>query len=319
MVYIELPYDPMKFIFKQGNEVTTLHLLQFLDMLETKKGKDLILYLLMSQMSSGGFPSGFNEESEGTTETCRNALLLLKCGIPHNRLNIQSAINYLVKHQREEGGWSENPNLTIPERAVELSGTQGVTWLTADVIELLRSVGLAESEARTKALNWLRKMQNQDGGWSMFKGDRFRGSDPDSTAQILFMMKGIYGVDDTVWVKGIKLFEKFLDQAALDAERGYYTASTGERRENDIYHLTHLLLSSLVDSKSRIEAGYDLNDVRVNKIVQAVLKSQREDGGWRPFWTRNSDPTYTVITLKLLVWLGILNLEELRKQVAPYA
>lgn len=81
---------------------------------------------------------------------------------------------------------------------MELSNVQSVTWLTADIVELLRSVGLAESKPCTKALNWIRKMQNPDGGWPMFKGERFQGSDPDSTAQILFMMKRIYGENDTI-------------------------------------------------------------------------------------------------------------------------
>lgn len=313
MVDIKLRCNPVEFVFQQGDEVTKLHLLQFLGMLETKKGKDLVLHLLKSQMPSGGFPCKFHEETEGVRETCRNALLLLKCGFPHDRLTIQSAVNYLLKNQRENGGWSENPELTIPEEVVELSTVQGVTWLTADIIELLRNAGLGKSDQCIKALNWLREMQNQDGGWPMFKEDGFRGSDPDSTAQILFMMKEIYGEDDVVWLKGIRLFEKFLDKVAIDVKRGYYTARNGEKRENDIYHLTHLLLSSLVDSKRRIEAGYNLNDVRVNKIVQAILKSQREDGGWRPFWTRESDSAYTVLTLKLLVWLDAVSPEELKK------
>ena len=317
-VNIKLLYDPVGFIIQHGDEITRLHLFQFLDLLETKKGKELILHLLMSQMPSGGFPSKFHNKVEGIKETCRNTLLLLKCGYPHNSLNIQSTVNYLLKHQREDGGWSENPKLTIPEKIVELTTAQSITWLTADIIELLRTVRLDESEPCKKALNWLRKMQNQDGGWPMFKKDQFRGSDPDSTAQILFMMREIYGEKDAVWLKGIKLFEKFLDEVAADAEKGYYIAPNGEKRENDIYHLTHLLLSSLVDSKRRIEAGYNLNDVRINKIVHAILKSQREDGSWRPFWTPNSDPTYTMLTLKLLVWLGVINSEELRREIAIY-
>lgn len=315
---IKLLYDPAKFVLRHSDEVAKLHLLQFLDMLETKKGKDLILYLLTSQTSSGCFPSEFSEETGGIRETCRNTLLLLKCRIPYDRLNIQSAVDYLLKHRHKNGGWSENPDLKIPDRVVELSNVQGITWLTADVIRLLRCVGLDRSEQCTKALNWLRKMQNPDGGWSMFKGDQFSGSDPDSTAQILFLINEIYGDGDAVWLKGVKLFEKFLDEVTVDVEKGYYIAPNGERRENDIYHLTHLLLSSLVDSKRRIEAGYDLKDVRVNKIVQAILKSQREDGGWRPFWVQDSDPTYTVLALKLLMWLGALKPEELKRQVATY-
>lgn len=317
MVSIELQYDPIEFIFQHGDDVTKLHLLQFLDVLEIKKGKNLTLNLLKSQMASGGFPSKFDEKIEGIRETCRNAILLLNCGIPHDRLNIQAAVNYLLKHQRENGGWSENPNLRIPKHVIELSNTKSVSWLTADIIELLRSVGLAESESCIKALNWLRKMQNSNGGWPMFE-EQF-GEDPDSTAQILFMMKEIYGEKDAIWLKGYRLFEKFLDELTFDVEREYYVASTGEKRENDIYHLTHLLISSLVDSKRRLEAGYNLQDARINKIVQAILKSQRKDGGWRPFWTQHSDPTYTVLTLKLLVWLDVITLEELKKKAAAYA
>jgi hypothetical protein len=116
-------------------------------------------------------------------------------------------------------------------------------------------------------------------------------------------------------LKGKKLFERFLDDVARDAERRYYVAPNGEKRENDVYHLTHLLLSSLVDKNSRIEAGYNLSDERVKKIVEAIVDSQREDGGWRPFWVDKSDPVYTVLTLKLLASLGALKVKDLRSHV----
>lgn len=298
-VNIDLRYDALKFVFERGDEVAQLHLLQFLGVLDTRKGKDLVLHLLGLQMPSGGFPSRFDERTEGIRETCRYTLLLLKCGVPHDRLNIQAAVDFLLRHQREGGGWSENPALRIPEKVVELSTTQSITWLTGDIIVLLRAVGLGESEACLRALNWLREMQNEDGGWPMFKRDRFR-ADPDSTAQILFMMRGIYGEDDEAWLRGVGFFERSLDEVAADAQKGHYTAPDGKRRENDIYHLTHLLLASLVDSAGRIEAGYDLTDERVRRIVQAIFDTQREDGGWRPFFTEESSPTYTVLTLKLL-------------------
>lgn len=318
VVGIKLRYNSVKFVFERGDKVTRLHLLQFLDMLDTRQGKDLILQVLASQMPSGGFPCKFDEKTEGVRETCRNVLLLLKCGVPHDRLNIQAAVNHLLSHQREDGGWSENPALTIPENVVELSTAQSVTWVSSDIVELLRSVGLGRSKPCTRALKWLRSMQNQEGGWPMFKKDRF-GSDPDSTAQTLFMMREIYGEDDTVWLKGVKFYEKCLDGVAKDAERGYYIAPDGKKREDDIYHLTHLLLSSLVDPKRRIEAGYDLNDERVKQIVQAIFETQREDGGWRPFFSEESSPTYTLLTLKLLAWLGAVNLDDLKKQAATYA
>ena len=312
---MKLKRDPIGFILRQGDDTTKLHLLEFLGLLDTKEAKELILSLLNNQMPNRGFPSRFNKKIAGITTTCRTALLLLKCGIPPDRLNIQSAVKFLLRLQREDGGWSENPKLTIPEKVIELSSKKSVTWLTADVIELLREVGLEKSEACRKALSWLRRVQNEEGGWFMFEGAGFEGSDPDSTAQITFLMKDVYGEDDPIYLESKKLFESFLDDVARDAERGYYLAANGEKRENDIYHLTHLLLSSLVDKNRRIEAGYDLNDERVKKIVGAIVDSQLDDGGWRPFWADKSDPVYTVLTLKLLASVDMLKIEDLRARV----
>jgi len=312
-----LRYDAVRFVFEHSDEVAQLSLLQFLDLLETGKGKDLIRSLLEARMPSGGFPSSFHRETEGIRETCRKTHLLLKCGVPWDGLSVQAAMNFLLRSQREEGGWSENPALTLPENVVELSTVEPVTWLTADVVELLRAVDLGESPSCVKALNWLRGMQSHVGGWPMYGNDSFI-VDPDSTAQILFMFKEIYGEEDLAYVKGIRFFEKCLDAVAVDAERGYHVEPNGKRVENDVYHLTHLLLSSLVDTERRLQAGYDLRDERVRKIVQAILENQREDGGWRPFWTACSSPTYTVLTLKLLTWLGVLNTGELREQASKY-
>jgi len=36
------------------------------------------------------------------------------------------------------------------------------------------------------------------------------------------------------------------------------------------------------------------------------------------FWTQDSDPAYTVLTLKILVSLGVPDLDELRRQAAAY-
>jgi hypothetical protein len=313
---MRLKRDPTGFVLREGDDATRLHLLELVGLLDTKEAKELILRLLKSQRPNGGFPSRFDEKIAGITETCRTALLLRRCGIPSDALSIQSAVEFLLGFQRDDGGWSENPSLIIPEKVVELSSEKSVTWLTADVIELLREVGLAESDVRQKALNWLRSVQNEEGGWFMFEGDGFEGSDPDSTAQITFLMKDVYGGDDPVYLKGRKLFESFLDSVASDAEREYYVAPNGEKRENDIYHLTHLLLSSLVDKNSRIKTGYDLSDERVKKIVGAIVDSQCEDGGWRPFWANKSDPVYTMLTLKLLTSMDTLRVEDLRAHVS---
>lgn len=309
---MKMKYNPIRFVLEKGDETTRLDLLEFLGLLNSNEAMGLILNLLKTQMANGGFPSKFDPKIASIKETCRTSVLLLRCGIPVDRLNIQAAVNFLLKHQRENGGWSENPELSIPKEIVELSNEKSITWITADVIDLLRKTGLGSETACLKALNWLRTIQSRDGGWFMFEGNGFEGTDPDSTARIVFLMKEVYGENDPVYVKGRQLTEKFLDSVAEDAERRYYVAPKGEKRTNDIYHLTHLFLAPLVDTEKRIESGCDLNDKRIKGIMNAIINAQCKDGGWRPFWSNESDPIYTVLALKLLYWTSTLKTKELK-------
>jgi hypothetical protein len=47
---------------------------------------------------------------------------------------------------------------------VEVSNEQSVTWITADVVELLRQMGMGECRESQAAVEWLRMMQNRHGG-----------------------------------------------------------------------------------------------------------------------------------------------------------
>jgi hypothetical protein len=314
---MSLRYDAAAFVCGSDSTIPKLHLFQFLGMLETREARNLLSDLLETQMPSGGFPSRLDKEVEGVRETCRHSLLLLMCGLLSKGQVISKSVDYLLENQRKDGGWSENPSLRIPSHILELSTKDSITWLTADIIHLLRMAGLGETTQCGRALSWLRAMQNPNGGWPMFAGYE-SGFDPDSTAQILFMMRDIHGEESNMWRKGVPLFEKCLDQVARDVERGYYVAPNGEKRQNEIYHLTHLLLSSLVDTNRRMKAGYDLRDKRVKKIVRGMIETQREDGGWKPFFAKESSPTSTTLALKLLFWLGVLSREELRRRVYAF-
>ncbi|MHA1398246.1 MAG: hypothetical protein ACTSSF_11200, partial [Candidatus Heimdallarchaeaceae archaeon] len=138
---------------------------------------------------------------------------------------------------------------------------------------------------------------------------------PDSTAQILFMLRDLYGTESFSWHKGLTLFEKFLNERAQEAIQGYYLdPSTKEKKRSDVYSLSHLLLSSLIDKGRRIKAGYNMNDSRVKHIVKEIIEIQNEDGGWNPFWKEESDPIYTVLAVKLLLLLKVLDIKEIQKQ-----
>ena len=53
-------------------------------------------------------------------------------------------------------------------------------------------------------------------------------------------------------------------------------------------------------------------------MMDALVNIQREDGGWRPFWSQESSPVYTLLALKVLVLSGMLAQENLNHDVKAY-
>jgi squalene cyclase len=321
---MKLEHNPFPLIFTQGDETTKLACLEFFGLQDSLQAKGWLLELIKLQRSNGAFPSHLDPDNWGTRETVRNTLLLLKVGLPPKGVNVDSAVQFILSRQRPDGGWSENPSLDIPPWMVELSNEQSITWVTADVVELLRLVGMGECRECEAALEWLRAVQNQHGGWYSYSGSigDQRGStgDPDSTAQITFLMGELYGEDDPVYLRGRELFERHLDEAVQDVERGYrFRLRDGRREELDGYTLTHLLLSWLLDQPRRIQSGYDVGDPRVKQMMEALIDIQREDGGWHPFWSEESSPVYTALAVKVLVLSGMLARDDLEDAVKAYA
>jgi hypothetical protein len=91
-------------------------------------------------------------------ETVRHTLLLLKVGMPAACVNVNSAVQFVLRNQNPDGGWCENPVLEIPPQMTWLSNERSITWLTADAVEVLRSVGQGEQPPCQAALTGLRAM-----------------------------------------------------------------------------------------------------------------------------------------------------------------
>jgi hypothetical protein len=321
---MDLKYNPLPLIFSRGDEMTKLSCLELLGLRDSPQARACLLSLIKRQRSDGSFPSQLDPERWGMRETIRNALLLLKVGLPPGGVNVDAAVRHVLGHQRPDGGWSENPALETPPERTWLSSGRSIVWLSADVVDLLRQVGQGESAACHRALGWLRATQSRRGGWPSLAGDvgdRGQGADdPDSTAQVTFLMGEVYGEDDPAYLKGRERFEEYLDGCAQDAERGYWIRlRDGKREPLDVYHLTHLLLSWLLDPPRRFRSGYDASDPRVRRMMEALVDIQREDGGWRPFFAEESSPLYTALAVKALVWSGIPVREYLEANVGPYA
>ena len=308
-------YDPIPFIFGKGNPYTKLCLLELSELAHSPLGNSLLLDLLKTQNKDGGFPSEIDRNFSGVKETERTAFLLLRCGLPKDSLNLASCVKFILKNQTEDGGFKENPKLDIPEKIIELSNQKSVTWLTADIVDLLREFGLENTKACQKGIHWLRKMEVSEGGWGTFEDEE--QIDPDSSAQITFLMKDLLGEEDTLYKRGIALYEKHLAETAKDAEAGFCYRK-GEKEENDVYHLTHLLGQSFFFGKRSADAGYDLKDERVGKIVKAIIQTQREDGGWRPYWSEKSDRSYPALVIKIFYWIGALQKKKIKAMIERF-
>ena len=319
-----LTYDPFPFVFSRGDEPTRLWCLAFFGLSDSPRGRSGLLKLLKQQRSDGTFASALDDDTWGMRETVRNGLLLLRVGLPPQGINVASAVTFILAHQNADGGWCENPSLDIPPFVqIFLSNEQSVTWVTADAIELLRQVGLGDRAECQRAVVWLRAMQNEHGGWPSYAkpvGARRGTGDPDVTAQITFLMREIYGERDPAYRKGRELLEQHLSDTMQDVERGYRVRSAdGQREEVEVYQLTHLLLSWVGDLPRRIDSGYNASDRRVKRMMEALIETQRDDGGWRPFWAEESSPVYTVLAVKALVLTGVLSRTDLEADVKVLA
>lgn len=321
---MKLKHDPFPLIFTQGDETTQLAGLALFGLGDSPPGRACQEAIRTEQRPDGAFPSRIDPAHGGMLETVRHPLILLDAGLPPDDAAVGGAVRFILNHQNPDGGWCENPALEIPPQVTWMSNEHTITWLTADVVELLRSVGRGEQPPCHAALAGLRATQNRQGGWpSVARDTAGRGDDlgdPDATAQITFLLGEIYGEEDPAYRKGRELFERHLDEWAQDVERGYWIRRRdGQRQALDVYTLTHLLLSSLVDAPRRLHRGYDVGDPRVARGMAKLVEIQREDGGWRPFYAEESSPLYTVLAVKVLVLGGAIPRQDLMDLVKPYA
>jgi squalene cyclase len=321
---MNLNYNPFPIIFELGDDALKLACLIFFGYVDSPKGKLALLELIKKQRSDGGFPSQLDPDKWGMLETVRNSLLLLEAGLPSNGTNIIMAVDLILKNQNDDGGWCENPLIGIPQERVELSNKQSVTWLTADIINLLHQINFTEQKQFKRAIKWLKGKQNVHGGWTCFTGcigDKTDTiGDPDSTAQITFLIREMFGEKDNVYQKGKKVLEFYINKYIQDIEKGYWLRLRDGRRQNiEVYHLTHLFLASLFDRPRRFQNGYNINDLRVKRMMETLIEIQEADGGWIPFWAKESSPVYTLLAVKVLIYSGMLKREDLKEYIKEYA
>lgn len=91
---------------------------------------------------------------------------------------------------------------------------------------------------------------------------------------------------------------------------GFHTSSAraldGVEQVNEAYHLNKIW-------PILVEIGYKFDPKIFEKRVRRLKEIQLEDGGWRFYWSQESDPHYTTVLLINLVRAEIISKVDLRK------
>lgn len=279
-----LRYDAVSYILKKGN---AHHKLQTLTLLGGKvdEQQKLMTELKSLQHPDGGWPWQLKKgNASGIAQTARTLQLLWKVGESKDSETTKRALAFLLRKQNPDGGWSENPELegTIPKESKWIS-TKYSGFQTADVVNALIEAGYSRDKRVKNAVNFLRRAQNEEGGWPSYVGPDypFKGSDIATTDHIVIAFLKVGEPNNSPILKNavkalVKHRESWKDP--LDAA-------------------TALCVFLTLD--------YPPNHEYVEELVTNIIRTQKPDGGWNYFGDLPSNPGQTLECLEQLVKCGV--------------
>jgi squalene cyclase len=294
---MRLKYNAVKYVLENGNHYHKLYLAVTL---EQGANKGLIEELLSLQNPDGGWPWRLEKEMpSGVGETSRILELLLKNWLERSSSVATRAIDFLLTSQRPDGGWSENPELSavIPKDWGWISTTHSVTYRTADAVNALIEAGYLDHPSVQKAIAFLCRTQNEEGGWNSHIG-------PDYP----------YGTD----IAAMDVIVKALLLSGEDRESVVFKrAIEAILRNRKDWEYPVCALSAL---NILLRLGHDPEHPCVKELVDILIETQRPDGGWSALGEEPTDPGQTVYAIKQLKKCGVevfpaLN-EETKKEAA---
>lgn len=282
--YIDLNYDPVKFVIQYGKPYHILRMSRFIPKLNVDIDS-LKHDLINLQNKDGGWPWHWKEgKPSGMSETGRTMELLVQLGEDKSNPAIQKAFEFLLTHQRLDGGWSENKELQliIPRKWYWVSTKSSTVWITASILRGLITAGLTNNVLVIKGIDFLKKSQNEDGGWPSHVGPDYPfGSDLASMDDVIcaLMLSGLDRKSDIITK---------LEKCTL-----------GLRNQWRILNFAGSVLAILNS------LNYSNKTESVRDIIQILIDSQKIDGGWSGQRLSPSDPWYTTYCYEQLVKYGI--------------
>jgi squalene cyclase len=274
--------DAVAFVLEHGNVYDKLYLYRTFGRAADQL---LVAELLNLQSPDGGWPWMMHTGVPSSVVTAARTLeLLLKAGLAPSDHPATDATCFLLALQRSDGGWSESQALAgqIPGDMPWISTAHSMTYATADVVNVLMNTEYAKRAPVNKAVAFLRRTQNDDGGWSPHVGQ----NSPPGT--------DIASMD--VIVKALVLAGEGKQSAILR-----WAAEAIVTNWEDWKYPA--CAASALNVMLRI--GYQPDDPHVRGLVTSLVESQQDDGGWSPLAAGPSDPGQTAYCVKQLMKCGI--------------
>lgn len=283
-----LKYNPVPFIFEKGNYYHHLKALSFLEKKDESQLLDVIEQAKSSQYGDGGWPWlgwwEFQEKVPGSiTDTAGILTALLDAGLDIDSEVVKRASDFLLETQRDDGGWSESPQLrkTMSESWSWFSVDHSVTWITALVITALIKAGYpSDTPSIVKATRFLKSFQNREGGW------------PSHTGSKELETTDMWTMEDVI-------------SALLTA---------GEKRDSKVIrNAENAVLKHHDRWKEPVEnplgvffvLGYGQGHQYVQECISYLWENQKEDGGWGFYNDWSSSTDQTVRWLEILLKYGV--------------
>ena len=283
-----LKYNPIPSIFEKGNYYHHLKALSVLEERDESKLLDVLKKARSSQNEDGGWQWlgrwGFEEKiPSSVTDTAYILSTLLDAGLDIHSEEVKRASVFLLETQRDDGGWSENPQLrkTMSDSWTWFSVDYSVTWITGLVITALIKAGYpSDNPCIFKAKGFLKNLQNDEGGWPSHAGSKELGSTD------MWTMEDIISA---LLTSGEKRNSKIIKRAedAILKHRDRWK----EPVENPL-GIFYIL-------------GYGKGHQYVEECIRHLLENQKEDGGWGYYNSWRSSPDQTVHWLEILLKYGV--------------
>jgi len=164
-------------------------------------GVDLVTEILRRRLSGadgeGAFTHEAGDQVPGVNDTIFAILALSPVNEPAVRAAVQAATSWLIDVQNAEGGW---PSTTVcPTHATPpASKCENNVDTTGAAIQALNAAGRHETQAQDKAIAYLHRAQDANGGFPQEVGE----AEP-NVASTAWAVQGIWsaGEDPETWVK----------------------------------------------------------------------------------------------------------------------